>query len=75
MGEQKKPEIVTDPNLALEQQQAQDTLVKNLQTQAQGDTASLMSRYGTRLALGNAGMSPLSPDAAPSAPSIFARAG
>ena len=64
MGSPKQPDIAVDPNLAIEQQQAQKTLTDSLQVQAQGDTASLMARYGTRLALGGAGMSPL---AAPSA--------
>jgi hypothetical protein len=51
------PQIPVDPNLAAEQAQAQNTLVNNLQTQASGDTASLMARYGTRLA----GGAPLAP--------------
>jgi hypothetical protein len=51
-----KPQIVTDPNLATEQAQAQKTLIDGLQNQAQGDTAALMARYGTRLALANSGM-------------------
>jgi hypothetical protein len=47
--------------LAQEQQQAQDSLVSNLQAETQGDTASLMARYGTRLAMaGGASGSPLS---------------
>lgn len=41
----------TDPNLVAEQQQAQQQQVSALQTQAQGDTAALMARYGTKLAL------------------------
>ena len=45
----------TDPNLAAEQANAQQQQVTALQTQAQSDTASLMARYGTKLAL--AGMS------------------
>ena len=48
----KPPQIAPDPNLATEQAQAQKTLIDNLQVQAQGDTADLMARYGTRLALG-----------------------
>ena len=44
-----------DPNLAIQQQQAQQEQLKALQTQASGDTAALMARYGTKLAL--AGMS------------------
>lgn len=57
MGESTKPQIATDPNLVAEQAQAQQALITNLQTQAQADTANLMTRYGTRLALGSAGMS------------------
>jgi hypothetical protein len=49
------PQIAPDPNLAAEQQQAQKTLIDNLQAQASSDTANLMSRYGTRLALGGTG--------------------
>jgi hypothetical protein len=48
----------TDPNLAAEQVQAQKTLLDGLQTQAQADTANLMTRYGARLALSGTGMSP-----------------
>jgi hypothetical protein len=40
-----------DPNLAAEQQQAQNDQISTLQTQAQNDTATLMARYGTKLAL------------------------
>lgn len=51
MGQPKAPQLAVDPNLATEQAQAQNTLIAGLQQQAQGDTASLMARYGTRLAL------------------------
>lgn len=57
------PKIETDPNLGAEQQQAQSTLIQGLQTQAQGDTAALMARYGTRLALSGSGMAPVAPTA------------
>lgn len=40
-----------DPNLATEQATAQQQQIGALQTQAQGDTAALMARFGTRLAL------------------------
>ena len=40
-----------DPMLQQEQQQAQANLVSSLQTQTQGDMASLMARYGSQLAL------------------------
>jgi hypothetical protein len=44
---------VVDPNLALKQQQANQSNIDQLQLQAQQDTASLMARYGTKLALAN----------------------
>ena len=59
MEQQKPPEIPVDPNLAAEQAQAQKTLIDSLQSQAQADTANLMTRYGTRLALASSGMTPI----------------
>jgi hypothetical protein len=53
------PSIAVDPNLATEQAKAQATLVSSLQTQAQMDTANLMSRYGTRLAIAGSGIAPI----------------
>lgn len=44
----------TDPSLQQEQDQAQASLVGGLQTQTQGDMASLMARYGTQLAMAGA---------------------
>ena len=46
-----QPTIAVDPNLAAEQAQAQQVQVQAMQQQTQADTASLMARYGTRLAL------------------------
>lgn len=63
--QQQQPQLAVDPNLAAEQAQAQKTLVDNLQTQAQGDTASLMARFGTRLALAGQGVSPMATPATP----------
>ena len=40
-----------DPMLRQEQEQAQANLVRGMQTQTQGDMASLMARYGSQLAL------------------------
>ena len=40
-----------DPMLQAEQEQAQANLVKGMQTQTQGDMASLMARYGSQLAM------------------------
>ena len=52
--------------LQQEQEQAQTNLVRSMQTQSQGDMASLMARYGSQLALagGMAGtQTPLTPPA------------
>jgi hypothetical protein len=51
-----KPQIAEDPNFAAEQAKAQRTLIDSLQTQAQMDTANIMARYGSRVALANAGL-------------------
>ena len=54
------PPQPVDPNLVEEQQQAQNDLVTSLGQQTQGDMASLMARYGTKLAMaGVSGGSPL----------------
>jgi hypothetical protein len=45
--------------LATEQQQAQQSLIDNLQGQSQSDMASLMARYGTQLAMAGTNISPL----------------
>lgn len=45
------PAVPVDPNLAAEQAKATADNLKALQMQAQGDTASIMARYGARLAL------------------------
>ena len=59
-GKQATPAPPVDPNLGIEQATAQNSLVSGLQTQTQGDMASLMARYGTMLALGGSvGGSPL----------------
>ena len=64
MGE---PKIPVDPMLAQEQQQAQTSLDNQLQTQTQGDMASLMARYGTQLALAGTTVGPMAPAAAKAA--------
>jgi hypothetical protein len=53
------PPVAVDPNLAAEQAAAQASLVSNLQNQSQADTATLMARYGTKLALAGGNMAPL----------------
>jgi hypothetical protein len=54
------PIPATDPRLDAQSTQASADEIKALQIQSEGDTASLMARYGTRLALaGVAGTSPL----------------
>ena len=65
--EANKPEIVEDPNFAAQQAQAQRSLITNLQTQAQMDTANIMARYGTMQALTSAGMSTPAPAPTPAA--------
>lgn len=65
MGEPKKPDLIVDPNLQVEQAKAQQTLVTQLQNEAQGDTANLMARFGTQLALSGSGMTPLAAPAPP----------
>jgi hypothetical protein len=58
--EPKKPDLAVDPNLSLEQAQAKTTQITALQNEAQADTANLMARYGTRLALaGTTGVAPI----------------
>jgi hypothetical protein len=53
------PQQQTDPNLVAEQERAQRSLVNNLQTQAQMDTANIMTRYGTAVAIANSGIKPV----------------
>lgn len=61
---EKPPALTTDPLLAAQEQQAQRDQADALKVQASGDTASLMARYGMRLAQANAvGGSPLMPSA------------
>jgi hypothetical protein len=72
MQQAEKPQIVEDPNLAAQQAQAQRSLIANLQSQAQIDTASIMARYGTKQALSAAGMSTPAPAPADSAPAFRA---
>jgi hypothetical protein len=56
--QQPQPQIAVDPNLAIEQQQAQQENVNQLQIQSQQDTAAMMARYGTRMALSGASAAP-----------------
>jgi hypothetical protein len=42
---------VVDPNLAAEQNSASQLSAIQTQAQSQSDTASIMARYGTRLAI------------------------
>lgn len=62
------PQLPVDPNLQTEQAQAQNDLIGALQTQTQGDMASLMARYGTHLALAGTSVSPMSPGTAAPGP-------
>jgi hypothetical protein len=59
MSPKEPPQIAVDPNLQAEQAQAQKTLVDQLQGEAQSDTAALMARYGTRLALSGSSTPPI----------------
>ena len=59
MGSPEKPALAVDPNLQAEQAASQKTLVDQLQIEAQGDTAQMMARYGTRLALSGSGTAPI----------------
>lgn len=54
MTQDAPPPMPIDPMLEQEQQQAQQDLIKSLQSQTQSDTADLMARYGTRLAMSGA---------------------
>lgn len=65
------PQIAADPNLAASQAAAQKTLIDSLQVQAQADTNSLMTRYGTKMALSGAGMTPIADAATPTLPVVF----
>jgi hypothetical protein len=50
----KQPDLAVDTNLSAEQAQAKTDQITALQNEAQSDTANLMARYGTRLALAGA---------------------
>jgi hypothetical protein len=50
--QQAQPQLAVDPNLAAEQQQADQLNAQQLQIQSEGDTAAIMARYGARVALG-----------------------
>ena len=55
MGPPDIPAPAPDPTLEQQKQQAQNSLVANLQKQTQGDMATLMARYGTQLAMAGTG--------------------
>ncbi len=60
MGKPAQPQVQQDPMLGQLMQTAQQQQIQALQTEAAGDTASLMARYGARLATGAAvGQMPL----------------
>lgn len=67
-SQQAAAQLPVDPNLATEQAQAQNDLIGSLQTQTQGDMASLMARYGMHLAMAGTNVSPMSPAAPVQAP-------
>jgi hypothetical protein len=53
-----QPQLQPDPALEAQQRQAQQANVDALKQLARTDTAALMARYGTRLALAAAGAPP-----------------
>jgi hypothetical protein len=62
MGAPKPPQIQPDPMLQQLAKTAQQQQIAAMQTEAEGDTASLLARYGARLALsGTSGGSTPSP--------------
>lgn len=52
MGAPKTPQVQQDPMLGQLMATAQQQQTQALQTEAAGDTASLLARYGARLSLG-----------------------
>jgi len=55
MGEPKKPDLPPlNPLFDVAQQQAAQDEQRAMQIKVQGDSASLLARYGTRLAMANA---------------------
>jgi len=74
MSPAEPPPVAVDPNLAAQQAAAQNEMIKNLQVQSQSDTASIMARYGTRLAMSGGTGAATAPLVTPSSPSPqFAR--
>jgi hypothetical protein len=62
VGAPKPPQIQPDPMLQQLAKTAQQQQIAAMQTEAEGDTASLLARYGARLALsGTSGGSTPSP--------------
>jgi hypothetical protein len=57
MGIPKYKEPPPDPAFQLLQEQAKQQDIEALEARAQADTASMMARYGTRLALGGSSSS------------------
>lgn len=53
------PKLQSDPALETEQAQAENDLVSSLTNKTSGDSAALMARYGTQLAMAGAQTSPL----------------
>lgn len=55
LGKPATPQVTQDPMLQQLMKTAQQQQVQALQTEAQGDTASLLARYGARMASGAGG--------------------
>lgn len=54
LGKPSTPQVTPDPMLQQLMKTAQQQQVQALQVEAQGDTASLLARYGARMAAGGA---------------------
>lgn len=58
-----QPKIQTDPTLQADQQSAQNDLISSLTNKTTGNSAALMARYGSQLAM--AGVQQISPLVSP----------
>lgn len=65
------PPLPVDPNLAQEQADAKASQTRALQTELQSDSASIMARYGTNLALAGSSGYPVAAPAAAAAPAAL----
>ena len=61
MGTPKPPQIQPDPMLQQLQQTADKQQIAAMQSEAAGDTASILARYGARMAMGATPATPARP--------------